>query len=88
MSSSENFLDSVNKMFDQSAALLNLSNGLAEKIKVAIQLILYDLASAYEINLKPSLVSDPFIQNIGNRSKVVFVTLHLHHKWKLKHLQH
>ena len=35
MSSSENFLDSVNKMFDQSAALLNLSNGLAEKIKVA-----------------------------------------------------
>ncbi len=35
MSSSENFLDSVNKMFDQSADLLNLSNGLAEKIKVA-----------------------------------------------------
>ena len=35
MSSSENFLDSVNKMFDQSAALLNLSSGLAEKIKVA-----------------------------------------------------
>ena len=35
MSSSENFLDSVNEMFDQSAALLNLSNGLAEKIKVA-----------------------------------------------------
>ena len=35
MSSSENFLDSVNKMFDQSADLLNLSNGLAEKIKVS-----------------------------------------------------
>ena len=35
MSSSENFLDSVNMMFDQAAALLNLPNGLAEKIKVA-----------------------------------------------------
>ena len=35
MSSSENFLNSVNMMFDQAAALLNLPNGLAEKIKVA-----------------------------------------------------
>jgi glutamate dehydrogenase (NAD(P)+) len=35
MSNSGNFLASVNKIFDKSAALLNLSSGLAEKIKVA-----------------------------------------------------
>jgi len=74
MSSSENFLDSVNKMFDQSAALLNLSNGLAEKIKVAnstytvrFGVRLRDKLETFTGNLKPLLGSDLFIQNIGNQ---------------------